>query len=351
LSTFHISEQQIVLCLIVLRNGTLASGNWNSTITIFSLDIDNVKNNKLLKTLRGHEDLVSCLKELPDRNLASGSQDNTIKLWDLQSGKLMRTLRSHKGLIRALEVFSEGFLVSGSQDRTIKIWNTNSGSLVKTLKTDFLLKRDEFSEIKKMSDESVVYGTFRKYPFEVNGIYEFPSPMIMVSDVHLAIRFCDKLAILDVQKCEIVREIWGDFFRLVVVGATRKFLVLSQNSNIIVVNLSENWEFMGLLKGHRSFIWSMVALSDGNLASGSFDGEIRVWEVTSGQLLKSIRAFEYRSVDVLVQSIDGRFLICSSWSNRNLQVWKLESTNKNRYRRQVFKYKQNLNFISNKMIV
>ena len=54
---------------------------------------------KLRHTLRGHKDWIGRIAWSPDgRTLASGSSDNTIRLWDAEIGKLLRTLirRPHR---------------------------------------------------------------------------------------------------------------------------------------------------------------------------------------------------------------------------------------------------------------
>ncbi|KAH8102852.1 WD40-repeat-containing domain protein [Cristinia sonorae] len=64
--------------------------------------------------------------------LISGSLDNTIKLWDIESGKAVRTLFGHIEGVWA--VASDNLrLVSGSHDRTIKVWNREEGRCTATL--------------------------------------------------------------------------------------------------------------------------------------------------------------------------------------------------------------------------
>jgi WD40 repeat protein len=55
--------------------------------------------------------------------LASGSFDQTIKLWNVQTGQLLRTLTGHTDVVRSVAWSADGqVLASGSDDRTIKIW-------------------------------------------------------------------------------------------------------------------------------------------------------------------------------------------------------------------------------------
>ncbi len=56
--------------------------------------------------------------------LASGSNDNTIKLWDIATGGEIRTLKKDSGYVYAIAISpDERTLASGgSADNIIKIW-------------------------------------------------------------------------------------------------------------------------------------------------------------------------------------------------------------------------------------
>src|SRR5207245_4109159 len=58
------------------------------------------------------------------KTLASGSTDDTIKLWDMKSKSLLATLSGHKRLVTALAFAPDGTtLASGSADRTVRLWS------------------------------------------------------------------------------------------------------------------------------------------------------------------------------------------------------------------------------------
>jgi len=70
--------------------------------------------------------------EGPKPILISGSLDNTIKIWDVESGKAINTLFGH--IEGVWGVASDKLrLVSGSHDRTIKVWALDEGRCVSTL--------------------------------------------------------------------------------------------------------------------------------------------------------------------------------------------------------------------------
>ena len=92
---------------------------------------------KLDKTLKGHTSLVDSVAWNPDKSkqqLASGSWDKTIKIWDTVTGQVLQTLQGHARTVYSVAWSPNGNqLASGSYDKTIKIWDTVTGHLLKTL--------------------------------------------------------------------------------------------------------------------------------------------------------------------------------------------------------------------------
>jgi len=109
----------------------LASGSNDNTIKIWE-----VGSWKLIKTLEGHSSYVYSVSFSPDgKLLASGSGDKTIKIWEVGSWELIKTLEGHSSGVYSVSFSPDGkFLVSGSWDKTIKIWEVGSWKLIKTLK-------------------------------------------------------------------------------------------------------------------------------------------------------------------------------------------------------------------------
>ena len=85
-------------------------------------------------TLRGHRGPVNAVAFSPDgTSLASGSDDGSVKLWDVASGSLRMTLKGHTDQVTSVAFSPDGrLLASGSRDCTAKLWDVATGSPLAT---------------------------------------------------------------------------------------------------------------------------------------------------------------------------------------------------------------------------
>lgn len=67
------------------------------------------------------------------QTLASGSRDNTVKLWNLQTGSLISTLTGHTNDVMDVKQLYSGYVASGSLDAKVRIWSPANGSTIRTL--------------------------------------------------------------------------------------------------------------------------------------------------------------------------------------------------------------------------
>ena len=115
---------------------TNEAGTSYGTVKTFTTDEEiPVTNFTCLKTLEGHTDEVYSVAYSPDgTKIVSGSHDNTIKIWDANTGQCLKTLEGHSLDVNSVAYSPDGTkIISGSYDNTIKIWDANTGQCIKTL--------------------------------------------------------------------------------------------------------------------------------------------------------------------------------------------------------------------------
>ncbi|EDN69617.1 G-protein beta WD-40 repeat [Beggiatoa sp. PS] len=116
----------------------IAAGSFNETITIWETDTG-----QLLRTLQGNGmRTVYAVAFSPDgKKIISGDLSNNVRVWDTSTGNSLFILKGFEGVFGS--IFSVAFspnggvmVASGSGDETIKWWNASSGKELHTHQND-----------------------------------------------------------------------------------------------------------------------------------------------------------------------------------------------------------------------
>lgn len=113
-----ISDEIQLTWKLVYKHGAHLSKNWQT-------------GKAKLTELQGHRDAIYAL-QFDKTKIITGSKDDTIKVWCLQTHQCIKTFTGHLGSVLCLE-FNEKFIVSGSSDATIIVWDADTGKKIKIL--------------------------------------------------------------------------------------------------------------------------------------------------------------------------------------------------------------------------
>ncbi|MEO0409268.1 MAG: NACHT domain-containing protein, partial [Cyanobacteria bacterium P01_A01_bin.135] len=111
------------------RADLLASGSFDQTVRLWSSRAD-----ASLKVLQGYRNSILAVAWHPDGRLASGGQDGLVRVWDPKTGDCLMALAGHNRPVWAIACSRGGILASGGDDQTIRLWDLQTQRPVATLK-------------------------------------------------------------------------------------------------------------------------------------------------------------------------------------------------------------------------
>jgi platelet-activating factor acetylhydrolase IB subunit alpha len=127
-------HQEAVQSLSFAAGTILASSSTDLSIKLWDWDTY-----ECIKTMQGHDHIVSCVNFLPTNDfIISSSRDKSIKLWEVATGYCTKTLQGHDAWVRQVIVSPDGsLLASCSMEKTIKLWNLKTGECIRTLREHY----------------------------------------------------------------------------------------------------------------------------------------------------------------------------------------------------------------------
>ena len=240
--------------VIVDRQVVVASGRSGFGGDVRVIDL---ASRQVTAVLAPCDDVILDLAFRPDgKKLAVASADKTIRIVDMETLKVQRTLLSHADFVTAVAWSKDGTkLVSASRDKTAKVFNAETGQLL----------------ISYQGHGNAVRG--------VSMLADGKQILSAGNDqkVH-------RWNVSDAKKTAEV-AIGGEGYRITVVGDFA--LIPSNDKKLIKIDLTKN-QIATQFQGHTDWVLCSAVHSDQTqVATGSHDGEIRVWNVADGTLLSS----------------------------------------------------------------
>ena len=265
--------------------------------------------------LSGHTDYVTCLTFSSDgTSLVSGSNDRTVKLWDLQTGGVAKTFSGHTESVLSVSVSPDlATIASGSWDNTIHLWNIQTGECYQIIQQQNWVSYVAFSPTNPKHLVSIcgrkvwqwdTNGHQIKPPYDGSCIAFSPdgTQLVSCSGAVAKVQNSDSgvtvaefnAVCLDVYQC-----CFSPDGRLVAVAAGEAAYVWDITSS--------DPHLVGSFIGHTADITSLV-FSSSSLISASKDKSVKWWKIGSlqtDQVVTDPKSISFTEAQITLQAKDG----------------------------------------------
>jgi WD40 repeat protein len=117
-------EKDVTKVIYCHRIDKYVSGSRDKSVKVWQpTSTGSTKQNKCLLNMVGHDMVVTALTASPDNShLISGSRDNRLCLWDLQTGQLLSSVNISRNLVglRSIKAFSSLFMILNLNDTRLR---------------------------------------------------------------------------------------------------------------------------------------------------------------------------------------------------------------------------------------
>ncbi|KAJ3225983.1 SCF ubiquitin ligase complex subunit cdc4 [Clydaea vesicula] len=263
--------------------------------------------------------VVTCLQFDSDK-IVSGSDDHTIHIYDTSTGDLRRVLEGHEGGVWALQYWND-VLVSGSTDRSVRVWDMNTGKCrqkfdghTSTVRCLMIITPVFNNETKTMEPAVPLIVTGSRD--STLRVWKLPNPTT------------DKPFNVDIDNPIPDDSDNNPFFLHVLSGHSSSVRAIAGHGKVLVSGSYDHnvrvWNLMNgrctyTFQGHTEKVYSVGYSHElQRAASGSMDATVRVWCTKTGDALFTLKEGHSSLVGLL--EFSSTYLV-SAAADATLRVW------------------------------
>jgi division protein 1 len=264
-----------------------------------------------IKELPAHVDPITALDfDAPWGTLVTASLDDTVRVWDLNAGRCIGMLEGHIASVRCLQV-EDNIVATGSMDATIRLWDLSKAEYAPQENRVNKRRGEEEEE-----DDGLAFENSADAP-------PAPPPTIM-QDVPLFSleSHVDEVTALHFKGDTLVSGSADKTLRqwdLVKGRCVQTLDVLWAAAQATATNTSNSeWRPTGRSMDASADFVGAIQVFDAALACGTADGMVRLWDLRSGQVHRSlvghtgpVTALQFDDVHLVTGSADRSIRVSS----------------------------------------
>lgn len=285
-----------VYSVAVSPDGTwVASGSRDETVRIWELETGTCR-----ATLKGHTNYVYSVAITPDgKRVLSAAGDWSVRVWDASSGTELATLVGHKSGVRSVVALRDNArALSGGFDGTLRLWELATGTCLKTIKCGRDMEDSVFSSAVDSAGTRAVSGHRDK-----------------------------RVRLWDLETGECLATLRGPLTiaKSIQITPDTRFAVSGSDDSTVKIWDLEEGTCVGTLEGHQNRVHSVAISPDGGLiaSTGFTDRMVRLWDWKSGACLQLIEHANGRNPISVNFNPDGSRLVVGTTEDAVIFVYRL----------------------------
>ncbi|KAJ4301596.1 Mitochondrial fission protein [Kalmusia sp. IMI 367209] len=266
-----------------------------------------------IKELPAHTDAITALDfDAPWGTLVTAALDDTVRVWDLNAGRCIGMLEGHLSSVRCLQV-EDNIVATGSMDATIRLWDLSKAEYAPS---DSRINKDGEEE----EDDGLGFGNAEDAPPP-------PPPTIMQDCPLFSLEsHVDEITALHFRGDTLVSGSADKTLRQwdLVKGRcvqTLDVLWAAAQASATTSTNSGPWRQTGRVTDASADFVGAIQVFDAALACGTADGMVRLWDLRSGQVHRSLVG---HTGPVTALQFDDVHLITGS-ADRSIRIWDLRT--------------------------
>ena len=326
---------------VPLPSGPEALACWNNIIAVGLDSSDIILLNGItgsqVAVLSGHTNTVRSLTFLLDgTSLVSGSYDETLKLWDVQTGGVVRTFKGHANFVCSVSVSpSQTTIASGSEDNTIRLWDIQTGECRHVIEQQKPVYCVTFSPVDPQHLVFLSGGFIQQWDIDscqIESIYDGSSPAFSLDGTCFISKKGNAATVqnsgsgVTVATCSVP----SGYLRHCCISPDGELVAAAVGTTTYVWDItSSDSHPIGTFIGHTGDISSLTFSSSSSLISGSEDKSVKFWQIgaSSTDLAASNTKYTPPALSpirsITLQAKDG--IAISSDSDGVVRTWDLST--------------------------